>query len=82
MVKMFELKVLNQAYNLARLQDKTLANRRSHQNYPKSASLNTNQIVQSRPSNNQTPYKISPILTTSNIKQPQNITLLTPNPYF
>lgn len=82
LVKMFEPKALNQAYNLARLQDNTLAYRRSYQNYTKFVLLNTNQTTQSKPSNNQTPYKISPTLNTSNLKQRQNSLLPTPNSYF
>lgn len=45
LVKMFEPKALNQAYNLARLQDNTLAYKRSHQNYNKFILLNTNQTT-------------------------------------
>ena len=68
LVKMFGPKILNQAYNLASLQDNTPACRRFHQNYIKFILLNTNQTTQSKPNNNQTPYKLSPTMNTSNLK--------------
>jgi len=45
LVKMFEPKALNQAYNMTRLQDNTLAYKRSHQNYNKFVLLNTSQTT-------------------------------------
>jgi hypothetical protein len=64
---MLEPKTLNQAYNLARLQDNTIAYRKSYQNSSKLVP-NTSRVAQSKPSQNQRPYKIPPPLTAINLK--------------
>jgi hypothetical protein len=68
LVEMLEPKTLNQAYNLARLQDNTIAYRRSYHNSSKLVPTNTSRVAQSKPSQNQRPYKIPPPLTAINLK--------------